>query len=497
MASVEVGVLAGQVLDRRARVVAAPGQGQRERVGDRQRVGREHAGAARAAAHAQRVLRHEQAGIRRGAAVVQQGGHFDRGVEHEAAVGVIDADHELVRHAADRLVEAQLQGAAVAALAPVADVVDRVVFGGDRLAVLVEHAFVAVVLAQHVVVVLAFLEIAAVAVVRARPDLAVEQVERQPRRFAEVEAALRADQVHAVGGFVRRGEDRLPVAREQFGRRGAVAGQVGVGMAEVQVERGAFAAPRQRAVEVLRVRRRQVAPAVLVEAVAHQVPAPAAAVAGGLEGRLGAAERAAVELQASARIAEAGLGLDRDRAAERVEAEHRIGAGEQAHALDRRFRDQVPVDGVAEHLIDAHAVQVHRHALRTAEQRRGGEAAELHVRLQRVVLRAVGRHAGQMAVHEVGQVQRLRAVQRVVVDRLHVVRKLARGDLGAGDRRDADHADEVERGHVLRVRRRRLGGAGVAEQAGQRGGERCEAAAWRGSAQVRHGDFPLCGFVVA
>ena len=100
-----------------------------------------------------------------------------------------------------------------------------------------------------------------------------------------------------------------------------------------------------------------------------------------------------VSVDAAARLvgvrARAALRVDRDRAAQRVQPERRVRAGNQLDAGDRRLRDQVPVDAVAERLVDAHAVEEDRDALRRAEQRRGAEAAHVDVRLVRVALRRI------------------------------------------------------------------------------------------------------------
>ena len=80
------------------------------------------------------------------------------------------------------------------------------------------------------------------------------------------------------------------------------------------------------------------------------------------------------------------LGLDRQRAAERVEPEQRIRPRHQRNLRDGDARDQVPTHHVAERLVQPDAVHVDRKALRRAEQRRGGVAAVIHVRLERVAL---------------------------------------------------------------------------------------------------------------
>ena len=56
-------------------------------------------------------------------------------------------------------------------------------------------------------------------------------------------------------------------------------------------------------------------------------------------------------------MGEAVLHRDADGAADGIEAEHRIVA-EHRHVVDGDGRDEVPVDGVAEGFVDAHAVLV-------------------------------------------------------------------------------------------------------------------------------------------
>ena len=84
-------------------------------------------------------------------------------------------------------------------------------------------------------------------------------------------------------------------------------------------------------------------------------------------------------------ISEAVLHLDADRAAERVETEHRI-AGPHVDAVNGAGRDQVPVHGVAEGFVDAHAVLVDGNALRRALQRRGGKSAKAQILNEAVAL---------------------------------------------------------------------------------------------------------------
>ena len=64
-----------------------------------------------------------------------------------------------------------------------------------------------------------------------------------------------------------------------------------------------------------------------------------------------------------------------------VEAEDGIGAHDR-HAVDRVGRQEVPVDGVAEGLVDAHAVLIDGKPLRQAVDGRSLEAAILDAGLE-------------------------------------------------------------------------------------------------------------------
>ena len=86
-------------------------------------------------------------------------------------------------------------------------------------------------------------------------------------------------------------------------------------------------------------------------------------------------------------------GVNRERAAQGIQAEQRIGAGHQRHRLDRNFRNQVPADDIAERLVHAHPIHKDRQALRRSEQRRGGIAAVVDVRLKWIALHFVDVHA--------------------------------------------------------------------------------------------------------
>src|SRR6266513_5391154 len=100
-----------------------------------------------------------------------------------------------------------------------------------------------------------------------------------------------------------------------------------------------------------------IAPALVIDRVGGDVGGPIAGLASGLAGNAAPTERSAPYLALDIVICEAVLHLERERPAECIEPIDRI-VGNERHALDGHFRNQVPVDGIAEHFVDAHAVLV-------------------------------------------------------------------------------------------------------------------------------------------
>ncbi len=173
------------------------------------------------------------------------------------------------------------------------------------------------------------------------------------------------------------------------------------------------------------------------------------------------AEGAARGCGLAALEAEAGLHLDHQRAAERVQAIDRVGR-DDAHLGDGDVGHQVPVEVVAEGLVQAHAVLVDGDARRRAEHRRGREAAVLHIRLKRVVLVGVEVDAAEALVEH--RAEPGRALARGVGGgkAARVRRQLVAVDAAAGKRAGADHLD-LGQGH-RRLRRCRVRQRGKRER---------------------------------
>ena len=126
----------------------------------------------------------------------------------------------------------------------------------------------------------------------------------------------------------------------------------------------------------------------------------------------------------------AGLEPHIQRSAQGVETEHRIGAFDSNRA-HRSVRDQVPVYGVAESHIEAHAVHVHCEALGVAHQGRGVETAVRDVRLERVGLGVVELNLAGRFTQGPQDAGRARPCEIVGGDPLRGVGRLAFGHIGS------------------------------------------------------------------
>ena len=103
-------------------------------------------------------------------------------------------------------------------------------------------------------------------------------------------------------------------------------------------------------------------------------------------------------------VGEAVFHLERQRTADGVEPVDRI-AWHQRHAADRGFRDEVPIDEIAEHLVDAYAVLINRETLRRADDRGGDKAAIIEVALKLVaglIAERDARYAARQRAQQIG-----------------------------------------------------------------------------------------------
>ncbi len=392
--------------------------------------------------------------------------HAHRGIIRHAVVDG-GADDEIVVVIPDRIGEFSLQAAA-----------DRVGVGGGEigLAIGVDRAYrdgagrhhVAVRIEQHVGgIEVGALEAKKGGVVGAGPDVGGVAVDQMLMVMPVVDVAAQQD---VVGRPVGRGQlKELRLVLDRLGKR-EDAGAVGLQQLDRRRAGGAQGAVGGRAGNMdgevvpfpaqIEIALRD--PAAIELAIAIVMDAPEGAVetdiadlhpAFGEAGHV--AKRAARGLHVGAVEVEAVLHVQRHRAAERVEAEHGVVALDR-HPIDRELRDQFPVDDIAERLVDAHAVLIHRETLRHAGDRRRLEAAIDEIGLIGAALLAVEIDAREIARGRAGhEIVRAVAVQRAAAQRLDVGRHLVEIDAAARQRRVADdrQARQENRGSPRGVRR--------------------------------------------
>ena len=278
-------------------------------------------------------------------------------------------------------------------------------------------------------------------------DAAVVDLTGQRQAVAQQLAGGQVDQQRAVAGGVGLGVDTFSVSIQQSHLLQTVAVEGVVGQCCCQPQPGVSGQQAELAEQLADVAGRLAAPAFFMEAVAGDKPVQALGTAtAGLELQRHTLVLAGQQLHHTAGVLEPVLGLHRQRATQGVEAKQRVGPWHQDHAGDGRLRDQIPADDIAKRLVQPHAVQVHRQALRAAQQRRRGETPVVDIGLKRVALQLIDMHAAELARHECGQINCVAALEVSGTRRLHVGRQPVFGQVQAGHRADANHLDLLRYG---------------------------------------------------
>jgi hypothetical protein len=130
-----------------------------------------------------------------------------------------------------------------------------------------------------------------------------------------------------------------------------------------------------------------------------------------------------------------------DTAPPSVQAEQRVRSGHQVDAGDGVARQQIPVHGIAEGLIEPHAVLVHGKTLRKAKQRRAREPAKLKIGLKRIRRRFVDVDAWNSEIHLLADGDPSGSLERVGRRCLNVAGNLVAIDAEPVDRSRADDLD--------------------------------------------------------
>src|SRR5262249_5845189 len=134
-----------------------------------------------------------------------------------------------------------------------------------------------------------------------------------------------------------------------------------------------------------------------------------------------------------------------------VQSECGCGAGDQGYRGNGRWWDQIPVDDVAERLVDTYAVDVHRETLRGAEQRRSREAVIGNIELHRAGGAVADIDAAEVVVEVIGEIQRQLATHVRAVTGLYVGRYLIGRQAETGERRVGYHGDLRQLLHGSRI----------------------------------------------
>ena len=304
-------------------------------------------------------------------------------------------------------------------------------------------------------------------------------------------AAAHAAEMHLVPRLIGEGVHRAALPGQRALRHQAVADEIVVDEDVAQADAGAGRLPADLREELTQLARRPVPPAVLVQRVEGAVPVEGAVGAAVLrldvpppEGPGGHAERRAREVAPV-------LGADRERAAQRVESEDRVGARDDVDPGDGQLGDEVPAHRVAEPVVEAHAVEVDRQADGAAGQGRGQEPTVRDVVLPRVALAAGDVDGPETAEEGVREVDRAPALDVIGREGLHVPRVLLDRDPQGGQRRRADDHDGRQR-HERRLGGRRvLGGRlGRGRAGGEEHGDERRELRQSEFRQDRHGPVP-------
>jgi len=226
-----------------------------------------------------------------------------------------------------------------------------------------------------------------------------------PRRRAEPARRRSSGSRSHCRDRSRRRVGRLLVRRDHLDRRGAGRTETVRTHRHIGVDLGAIvAAPADIAEKALDLRAGEIAIAGITRCLAGGVHREIAEATAILERALTAVEGAAAQIELRALPGEAVLHVENDGAANGVEAVKRIASFDR-DIVDGDAGDEVPIDRVAPHLVDAHAVLEHGEALRHAGVGRRGETAIIDLGEGRIAANVVDDHTRRRAYERVGDAE--------------------------------------------------------------------------------------------
>ena len=221
----------------------------------------------------------------------------------------------------------------------------------------------------------------------------------------------------------------------------AIAVQIVVGQVQTQLAAGTAVTPAQLAKQLAHIAGGLDTPAAVVKLVEHEVAVQTFVVHKPVfQQQVAPAMAARLQLDLRAWAAAPVLGFQRQSTAQGVQSKQRVGAGHQRDRLERGAGNQVPAEHIAKRLVHAHAVQVHRQALRRTQKGRSRETPVLHIGLKGVALQLLNQHATEVGIHPFGQILAVRIVDQAA---LHGGRNLAGVQVHARQRRRRDDGQGV------------------------------------------------------
>src|SRR5271155_1283640 len=204
--------------------------------------------------------------------------------------------------------------------------------------------------------------------------------------------------------------------------------------------------PAEVGIEIVDFRGLQVAPAALLESVPGDVEGGAAVLLAVLELALALAEGAAGQVGLETVVAETVLQHHVERATERIETVDWVRA-DDVDAVDGDIWNNIPVDRVAERLVEAHSVEVNRKTLGNALQRRGLEAVIEKGRLERITRGGIECDSAQLLVERFGYVRRTDTREVGACQHMRFRWDQVAIDSRADQRRRTNHRKRLQRYH--------------------------------------------------
>ena len=200
----------------------------------------------------------------------------------------------------------------------------------------------------------------------------------------------------------------------------------------IQVEPCGFRLPTDAAIEINGIGFGFITPPIFCKIIQISIPGNCAIVATALEISDRPPEGAGAEFDTGSLETESIFHIDSQGATKAIESKQRIGTAAESNALNRRLGQQIPVNGIAQWLINANTILIDCNSLSQTQQRRCSETAILKIRLQGIALSIIQSDATKTLSKKVGNTQRIDSFEVSGIGDLHGERNLVPIHAGAG-----------------------------------------------------------------